>query len=171
MPFNLGITQLGPPSSAKLLSRGETIEYWWVYLWWFTANDVGKTIGANLSFLTWFGLINDAYVHRYPHWWDHGLHIQSGVNLSMLWAQLSIYEVNRSRCELFIGFLLSKLESKLMISLISGFNNSFSQASSLFLYEGGSYPKVFFFSFFFLGSLSFHLLFIGVLRGDSSILW
>ena len=77
-----------------------------MYLWWFNANDVSKTISVNLSFLRWFGLINDAYVHCYAHWWDHGLHVQSEVNFPVLWAQLSIYIVNRSRCKLFVGFLL-----------------------------------------------------------------
>ena len=33
----------------------------------FTANDVSKIISANLSFLRWFGLMNDAYVNRYAH--------------------------------------------------------------------------------------------------------
>ena len=34
---------------------------------WSTANDAGKTISINLSFLRWFGLMNDVYVHRYTH--------------------------------------------------------------------------------------------------------
>ena len=54
------------------------------------ANDWDKIINANLSFLKWFGLTNDAYVYRYAHWWDCGLHVQSRVNLPVLWAQLSI---------------------------------------------------------------------------------
>ena len=36
--------------------------------------------------------MSGAYIHRYTHWWDHGLHIQSGVNLPMLWAQLVFSE-------------------------------------------------------------------------------
>ena len=42
----------------------------------------------------------------------------------MLWAQLSIYVVSKSQCELFVGFFL---QYKLMILLISGFSNSLPQ--------------------------------------------
>ena len=30
-------------------------------------NDWNKIINANLSFLRWFGIMNDAYIHRYAH--------------------------------------------------------------------------------------------------------
>ena len=30
-------------------------------------NDWDEIINANLSFLRWFDLMNDAYVHRYAH--------------------------------------------------------------------------------------------------------
>ena len=108
--FNLEITQFGLPSSAKLLLGGATIEYWWCICGDLMLIMWVKTISVNLSFLRWFGLMNDAYVHRYTHWWDRGLHLQSRVNLPVLWAQLSIYVINKSRCGLFIGFLLSELE-------------------------------------------------------------
>ena len=31
------------------------------------ANDWNKIVNAKLSFLRWFGLINDAYIHRSAH--------------------------------------------------------------------------------------------------------
>ena len=54
--------------------------------------------------------MNDAYIHRYAHCWDRKLHVQLGVNLFVLWAQLSMYIANRSQYELFVGFLLLEPE-------------------------------------------------------------
>ena len=109
-PFNLRITQLGPFFNRQTVVGRCGNRILMMYLWWFTANNAGKIIGANISFLRWFGIMNDVYVHCYAHWWDRGLHLQSGVNLPMLGVQLSIYVVNRSRCELFVSFLETRVE-------------------------------------------------------------
>ena len=41
-------------------------------------------------FLSWFSLMNDAYIHRSTYWWDRGLHVQLGFKVYVLWSQLSI---------------------------------------------------------------------------------
>ena len=54
------------------------------------ANDWNKIVNAKLSFLRWFGLITDAYIHRYAYGWDRELHVQLELKVVVLWAQLSI---------------------------------------------------------------------------------
>ena len=87
------MTQLGPLLSTKLLSEDATTEEWVYFLLICMKPIMLMIVEVNTyksSFLRWFSLINNIYIHYHTHLWDCGLQIWERKQSHVLWAQLSI---------------------------------------------------------------------------------